>query len=736
MCKSIILFLFLTLFPLHALFPQKGGEVFESNGLYGLKGVDEEILIQPNYQHLGWSDGATNVGENVIGYHEGNWGLMTLKGRKLTKPVYYDLRMVDEGLIIAGIKGKFSNRVFYGILNTRGKILLRFNYANISYNEGLFVVTEIKDGIRYYGLFNKDRSFLLNPNYLGIRPFAQNLFAVTNTKGKIGLVDNKGDIILDFTTDNISEIRENYAIITISGKNGLINADGQIELEPIYKHISQEHFGKERILLEQYDSWKIITSNNTVLAEFSCDSIISTSHNYLIYRNDHIQIMDNKFSILLEGNGLNISQVLGDKVVLTKSDKWGVLGKDGVFIDYQYDSMYSDTSYFYALEQNHWTVYNKFGRKITKKKYEGVKPASESLIAVKRNGYWGFIDFQGDEAIDFKYDYVEPFYQRQAKVRFLNSYGTIDHFGTWICEPVYDEVDITPYGLTKASIKSRTDLLNAAGNVVFQTYNQLELNELGFLELTSEGQKGIIADYGGIVLYPIFNKISGLINNKLISVNQSGRVGALNKSGKWYVLPTYEYQDIYDIGEGLLAVKKDNSHGFIDLHGLLRIANRYDSVQRFNENYAPVQLRERWGFIDKREQLKIQPHFDSVEPFKNARSIVRQKGNYGVIDKSGKYVLPAEYDMIYREKSGHFRVQKDDRYGLYDFNGNRIVSSRFQMLERTESKMYIASSRNKYGLLKTNGLYAIPQIYHRITSTGKGAYFCITQLEGISHELP
>ena len=130
---------------------------------------------------------------------------------------------------------------------------------------------------------------------------------------------------------------------------------------------------------------------------------------------------------------------------------------------------------------------------------------SQGMIAVQKDGLWGFADENGDIAIDCKYDYVSPFYGEYAAVEMGDRSFLIDvkgndtgielasasvavnedrtliaarekytglegvlstESGEWVIRAAYDEIDFLEGGLVLVAIGSHSDnygLFDATG---------------------------------------------------------------------------------------------------------------------------------------------------------------------------------------------------------------------------------------------------------------------------------
>lgn len=699
--------------------------IFSTQEKYGLKNIDGQILIPANYDSIGWSEGLQLPIGNIIGYYDNKWGLISIKNNIITKPKYYHLYAFHKNLIIASVKGKFSNYIFYGIINSKGKAILPFKYSSIIKKGNHLIIEEKKRGISYFGLINENNKILLDIEYLEIKHFSENYFVFSSPENKKGLINSNGKIIIKPTLDNISQPVNGFSSTFKQGKQGLIDTTGVIFFEPEYKSITFNKEGENKIIF--FDKWSIINSANKTKITFNCDSIIYTENEcFLVYRNNHLELFNPKLESIFSATNASFISTQGDKIAVSKNNKYGVINiSSDIFIPFNNDSIYMSNNYFFLKKKNKWEVWNKYGRKISKFQYNDIKPDFENLIGVKRKNYWRFIDFQGNE-IPLQFNKISPFTdQRIAKVSYFNSVGTINQFGKWICEPVYDEIEITTEGFSKGKIKRRIDLVGQTGNVVFQTYNHLKSHGAGFLEYTSEGLVGLISKTGKILLYPKYDFISEVLYGDRIFVKKGNYTGVLSSSGKWIFYLSDRFESFLGLSEQYYAVKIDKKYGFVDSQERLRIANRYDSVSLFHEGRAAIKLRNKWGFIDKSEHIIIQPHYNKVSDFSDGLVIVMENDNFGIIDKTGNQVLSIKYDKITKLKSNDFLIKKNEKFGLLNKQGKLIISTEYDLLQSTYDDNYIVTRRKKYGVLNASGLFKIPLMYDQIIFAGKDMFFCM-----------
>ena len=718
----------------YILFAQQNPVLFSENGKSGIKDSNGEILVPAKYTALGWSDGFELFVDNIVGYYNGNWGLISAKNEVITNANYYELWPVHKDLIIASRKGKFSNKLFYGALNSKGQAVIGFKYASIDRIVDLLIVSKEEDHRISYGLLNEKNQFLLEPEYSRISHFSEDVYVFSDFENKSGLIEKTGRVVMPVSVDKIDKPQYNFAKVYQQGQVGLIGLSGNTLIKPEYKSIK---LGKDKTTLLPFQTINIVGSNNEIFHSFSCDSLVKLSETfYAIYRNDHITLTDPSFNTLLSGTNIVLHEPQSDKLVISQSGTYKVLDQYGkAFLKESYDSIASDTNYFYVLKNDTWSVINKFGRKISRQKYEAIQPASEGLIAMKRRGYWGYIDFRGDEVIPPKFDEVSNFLNLVAKVRFLDAYGSINQFGDWVCEPVYDTITLHENGLNQARIKSRTDLIDKNGTLLFQTYNQLVPFGKGFIEQTAEGKKGFISAKGEVLKHPIYDEISFTPEDNILITEEDNYLSLTSDDGQRFYDLSGKYEEVLGKKEDFVGVKLDGKYGFVDMQGRLRIANRYDSIRLFSDGMAAFFLRGHWGYIDKSEKLRVQPHYDQAFDFIDGTAIVEEDGKYLLIDKNGRNPLEAKFDRIKRNKFGSFITQLNGKYGIYSASSKKILETEYTSIQELAKGEILVKRRGKYGLVNEAGRFTLPMIYDHITRLPDGKYKVERSFDSVVKEL-
>ncbi|MEP2023888.1 MAG: WG repeat-containing protein [Reichenbachiella sp.] len=699
---------------------QSSFEFYQENNKTGLKASDGQVLIPAIYDQVGWSHGLSMPVNDVIGYKNDHWGLISTNNKVITSPRYYSLQAFHKNLIIASVKGKFSNELFYGAINFKGEVVIDFKYHSLKPLDDLILVSERKKGKSYYGLLNQQGNLLLPTTFVGISYFKDDLFVFTDINKRKGIIHKNGLIKIEATLDSIAPASWHYSLIMKGGKVGAIDSAGSVLFKPEYKSIHNLD------QLERFKQFQIFDANHNALKSFDCDTLFELSSDLMaIVRNNFYEILNTEFEVVYRGQSLKKLAAFRKNLIL-KNGVYRIVKYNGESVNaHGFDTLLYDDNYLYGKSNGLWDIYNKFGSNISTLNFDSVLVGSNNLIPIKRNGYWGYIDHSGKMAIAAKFDQVGLFKGNIAEVNYLGSRRIISQFGEFIGESDYDKVTIEKANTALVVKRGRTDLINYRGKVLFQTYNKLSPHIFGYLESTAEGKVGLISHLGEIILYPEYDSISGPKNKRYAVVKQAKKTGLVNIKGFWILPLSEETQEICHVNEGFISIKKNGQYGFVDFGQRLLIANRYEKTKPFTSGLAAVALNDKWGFIDKKEQLIIQPTYTYVSSFRNGISLVGRDGKFGAIDALGKEKIKIEFDTLESTTHDFLLAKKESKQGLFNQFGDLLLQPSYSDIRPTMDDHFIVSRRGLYGLIDSSGRYSIPLKYFSIQEISRGRYICL-----------
>lgn len=192
------------------------------------------------------------------------------------------------------------------------------------------------------------------------------------------------------------------------------------------------------------------------------------------------------------------------------------------------------------------------------------------------------------------------------------------------------------------------------------------------------------------------------------------RVGYLNREKQVIADPSY-YEDMLDISENAIAVKKFSKWGFINTNGNKIIPFKYEYAGSFHGGLAAVKQKGKYGFIDKLGKKKIDFIYDYAEDFICSKTPAGKDGKYGLIDKYGKEIIPFNYQSLsYSCSDRYVKVKDKDIWKYIDFYGKELTSRKYDDLGDFKNGFAKVKLNFKYGYINETGKEISPIIYDSV----------------------
>lgn len=690
----------------------EGLKIITSGGLQGVADSKGQVLVPAIYEKLGWSDGSLDIPEDFVGYYEnGKWGLLSVHSKRITAPLYVILKPLDLGFYEAGIRPDHSNRIARGVIDNKGKVILDFKYFTfVRSGAHHFIVSHYENGILLYGVISDNHEVILEPVYASVQPMGV-FFVAKNHSGKLQIVDVTGTPVLEEWIDHVHQTDFGYTVGS-KGYQGLLDTNGKLKFPIAFKEIVQG-------VAIPYPEWEVRRIGTTTGQIVKCDSIdYDASDDLLIAHVSHSEHLLAASETLFKNEEHTLKSIKNGFLVTenTSSRIWGIYKTDGREVTSGYDTIALDSMYFYVHSMKGWDIFNQFGRQINDHPFQEVGFSQDRSIPVKRNDYWGWIDFQGEKIVDYRYDNeVRTSNSEQFIANNYGKWGVSTLADRWMILPEYDSM----YAFQNFYVGTRgmaSYIFNALGLQIQAVPYQVETAE--YLRLIDGNQIGAITR-SGYLIEPHYRKIQVHADNYYELTDAQGKVTMITSEGRVVIRPEDKVQDVLSFSEDFFHIIKDGKHGFVDTNGKLRVANRYDSAQYYSEGMAPVKLMGRWGFIDKYEILRIQPFYKKSSVFKHGLAVIQSDNQYGIIDMKGNEVVDVKWKMIRRLKTGNYLITDwDGKMGLADTEGRFIVRPNYDDLEDTEQALIVATVAGKKGVLDYQGFTKVPFEYRQIDIQG------------------
>lgn len=706
-----LLSIFLLLFFQFQVSFADGFRIITRGTLQGVVDEKGQTVIPAVYEKLGWSDDSGDMSYGAIGFYEnGQWGLIDFKNSKLTAARFYALKPFSKGLFEVA-EGARTGPLKRGLIDIEGSEVIPMTYFNLQVlDNGLVSGSVYKDGVLRYGVINNQNEKLVPFKYQGIE-IRHDLIVATKERGKMDVYSKKGaGRLISIEVDAVEPHPKGYEV-EVEGARGLYGKLGNVLHEVKYKSFDAD--GDP----EMFEEW-LVASKENVLDTVWCDSLrYDDSGNFLVaYLNGahHVRMIGKKLS----GQGHEDLKGIKEGSLVTRNKRsglWSIYRANGRLIADGYDSVAIDEHYFYTLKGQSWYVYNSFGRLLVDEPYSQFAPSQDKYIPARKGGFWGWLDFDGTLIVAHKFEQVAS---GLGDAHFIAKTN-----GKWGVYSLSDRNIVLPEFDTLYAEKGFY-LAKKGWNVrVYDHYGRLKGQMPydytvidGAVVYEHEGKKGVIL-HGGKPMEPLYDSISS-IQGHLLLYNE-GTCAMVNTQGGVVVPSQQGIEKILGSTEGYFMIVKDGQYGFVNAHGQLRIANRYDSAKLFSEGLAAVSLRGRWGFVDKSERLVVQPYYEAVSDYRSGLAVVKGRNAYGIVDREGKEVLSLEYPKIEHLPSGYFLIHSTrGKLGIADPTGDLTIRPSYDFIEDTGNAL-IVGEYGRYGVIGYNGLPLYPISFSQVKQAGE-----------------
>lgn len=345
-------------------------------------------------------------------------------------------------------------------------------------------------------------------------------------------------------------------------------------------------------------------------------------------------------------------------------------------------------------------------------KYDDVEPFEGKVAKVYLNGKWGFVDKSGKEVIPPKYDNVLEWRDEMVMVEVNGVYGFVNKNGEEVIKPMFRLANDFNEGLA-AVLYDRWKYIDKNGKELsIATYSEVGNFSEGMSAVCSNEKWGFIDRTGKEVVPLKYEKVKGF-SEGLVAVCLNGKWGYIDKRGGEIV--ALKFEDARFFSEGLAGVKLNGKYGFIDRTGNFVVKPEYDDVSDFSGGLAAVRKERFWGYIDKKGKAKTKFEYVMAFPFfKEGFAIVEVASGKDwvstIIDREGKEIfsnVKEKYEIRGGYSEGLFCVEKDDKIGFVDSKGKVVIPVQYQLADNRypsfRNGIALVMYRNRKGYIDIYG---------------------------------
>lgn len=427
---------------------EKSALSYEQDGKYGLISLEGKKITKPIYEQI---EGLPYKEGELIVKQNDKYGVITNRGNELIKPQYDEVKLdeyyTDQNAYqYAGyhVLLKTQEGYRYGYLNAKGKEILPTQYNEISR------VTDILDDQNAYLICSqngqygvtKNKETILEKEYQSIQFDENNQVFIVEKSKKYGISNLEGKIIIPIQYDEIDITgiylyAKNEQGITVYNSDGTqANVDSDIA---ILKTSNEKY--KIKINNEGTTKYGVIDQDGKILVEENYHYIEYLYDQYFIASNENgkLGIIDDKGETKVELNHDSLQRIPETDFIqatLAENQITEIYDKNMEKIcEMENARIEVKDNYIQVLNETETKYYSKEGKEL---KNTEVYP-EHPLFVIEKDGKYGFADKQGNKIVDYQYDKAYELNEYGfATIRKDGKWGAINQQGQEVVTPSYE----------------------------------------------------------------------------------------------------------------------------------------------------------------------------------------------------------------------------------------------------------------------------------------------------------
>ncbi len=384
--------------------------------------------------------------------------------------------------------------------------------------------------------------------------FAQELIPFENEK-LYGYKDQNDKVIIKPQYQYADKFISNYARITQNDKIGIIDKQNNLIIPPKYEYLKQitENQFVFGFRTKYYGEYKtgIIDDRNQIIIPAEYYSISFYNNFYFVNKQSYQTTNDNSIY-----------------EVRAVTNKYGIFDKSGkIILEPKYSYINSLNNGYYSinidLNGNHALFDDKFKR-LTDFKYMFIDDFYDDLAKVRVNNLFGYIDLNGNEIIKCLYEMNYNFIDGLALAKKNNNWGIINTKNETILDFKYNTLGIPFKNQVNANYNDKWGVVNLKNEILLDFMFDQKISDSKGITAFKKDSKWQTWDYEKKKIFP--EKYDSII---LINRNE------------YNILTFYKTRSPETI-KLLAMVKKDDKWGFINEKGEITLPIKYDLEELYN----------------------------------------------------------------------------------------------------------------------------------------------------------
>ena len=383
------------------------------------------------------------------------------------------------------------------------------------------------------------------------------------------------------------------------------------------------------------------------------------------------------------------------------------------------------------------------GNKITENIYVSIESLEykEGCFVVNLEGKYGIINLKGNTIVNIEYNKVEAdgYYSKDGKsyeAGFIVSkktdegyrYGYINSNGKMILKTEYSQVErVTDIqddqDIYLVAFKNGKAGLFKNGHCILNNeYEEIEYNKsINLFAVKKASKQGVVDINGKNIINAEYNSI--VFSGNSIKAYKGGELTVFNTNGqkienKDYVSSILTQNDNY-----IITINENGKYGVINKKGDVLIKNNYQYVEYAYNKYFIVTNNGKVGILNDEGKSEVDFEYDIIQRIENTNTVQAIKSSENtsyIYDSNAKLSTKMENAVLYIE-DGYIKLLSDTDRKYLDNNG-KVLSNKEVYKENT---IFAISKDGKWGFVNIAGEQVVDYKYDMVTEQNSYGYAAI-----------
>jgi len=316
------------------------------------------------------------------------------------------------------------------------------------------------------------------------------------------------------------------------GRSGYINADGKVVIPLEFKSAEAFSEGLAAVKVAEKGWGYIDSAGRMVIEPQFTDANEFDDGMAVVNTRGGYAFIDPTGTVVLRGGKGTPDDLTERKFtsVSSFSEGFAMVGFGHMAIDFSSGTLTGEAEQTYM---------DKTGVLLTSPDFDiGSLPFSEGLAAVNFHGTYGFIDTEGEFAIEPRFERAYSFDGGLAPTKVGGKWGFIDTGGNFVIEPNFDDALSFSEGFAAVAVDNAWGFIDAGGNLVigcqFEEGSRFS-QERAAVKL--DGKWGYLDADGNMVVHPAFDSANEF-EDGLAAVRVEGGRRYIDRAGAWVWNPS------------------------------------------------------------------------------------------------------------------------------------------------------------------------------------------------------